>query len=337
MDLFALTRRLIDIPSTTGAEVEVAHFLSSFLETLDYKVERQSVGDERANIIATCSIQPRITFSTHMDTVPPDFSSSEDDEYIYGRGACDAKGILAAQIAAAENLRAHGVSDVALLFLVDEELGSAGARAANEHPLAASSKYLINGEPTDNRLASGSKGSLRVRIKADGRAAHSAYPEQGDSAIEKLLDVLADIRTCSLPSDEFFGETTVNIGTIEGGVCANVVPANAEADLQIRLAASSAAVKVLLDKIAAGRARVEYLSRVERARMLTVDDFETCIVRFGTDIPHLGNWGVPLLLGPGSILDAHTDGERISKAQLVKAVDLYTRLGHELLARTHEL
>ena len=335
MNLFALTRRLIDIPSTTGAEAEVGYFLSSHLESLGYEVERQSVGDERANIIATSSSHPRITFSTHIDTVPPHYSSSEDDEYIYGRGACDSKGILAAQIAAAENLRANGISDVGLLFLVDEELGSAGARAANEHPLATSSEYLINGEPTDNRLASGSKGSLRVRIKADGRSAHSAYPEQGESAIDKLLDVLADIRNCSLPSDQFFGETTVNIGTIEGGACANVVAANAEADLQIRLAASSAAVKALLDNLVAGRTRVEYLSQVERVRMLTIDGFETCIVRFGTDIPHLGNWGAPLLLGPGSILDAHTDGERISKAQLVNAVDLYTRLGHALLARAH--
>jgi acetylornithine deacetylase len=335
MNLFALSRRLIDIPSTTGAEAEVGHFLSSYLESLGYKVERQSVGDERANIIATSSARPRITFSTHMDTVPPHYSSAEDDEYIYGRGACDAKGILAAQIAAAENLRANGISDVGLLFLVDEELGSAGARAANEHPQAASSEYLINGEPTDNKLASGSKGSLRVRIKTDGRSAHSAYPEQGESAIDRLLDVLTDIRNCSLPSDQFFGETTINIGTIEGGVCANVVPANAEADLQIRLAASSEAVKALLDNLVAGRAHVEYLSQVERVRMLTVDDFETCIVRFGTDIPHLRNWGAPLLLGPGSILDAHTDNERISKAQLVNAVDLYTRLGHALLARTH--
>jgi acetylornithine deacetylase len=336
MDLFALTRTLIDIPSTTGAEGEVGHFVSSYLESLGYKLERQDVGEDRANIFATTSARPRVVLSTHLDTVPPYYSSSEDDQYLYGRGACDAKGIIAAQIAAAENLRADDVSDVGLLFVVDEELGSAGARAANEHPFATSSEYLINGEPTQNKLARGTKGSLRVRISAEGRSAHSAYPECGESAIDKLLDVLADIRTAKWPADEFFGETTVNIGTIEGGVRSNVIPAHAEADLQIRLAAPSATVKALLDNIATGRSQVEYLSLVEPVRMVTIDGVETCVVRFATDVPHLTNWGAPLLLGPGSILDAHTENERISKAELLDAVQIYTRLIRALLARTRD-
>jgi len=268
-----------------------------------------------------------------MDTVPPHVKAGEDDNFIYGRGACDAKGIIAAQILAAEQLCAEGINDIGLLFTVDEEAGSAGASAANDHPLAASCDYLINGEPTDNKLATGSKGSLRLRIKAQGRAAHSAYPEHGHSAIEKLLDVLTDIRTRAWPSDEFFGETTCNIGTIKGGTQANVIPAEAQADIQIRLVTHAEPIKAVLERAVRGRAHVEYLSIAEPARMLAVEGFETCVVRFTTDIPHLTNWGAPLLLGPGSILDAHTEQERVGKRELSEAVDIYVRLVRTLLAR----
>jgi acetylornithine deacetylase len=208
MNLFELTRRLIDIPSISGEEAEVGRFLSSYLTELGYSVETQEVAPGRANVLATTGAPPLVVLSTHMDTVPPFIPSGEDDEQITGRGACDAKGIIAAQITAAEQLRAAGCVEVGLLFTIDEELGSLGARAANQHPLAAECRYLINGEPTENSLAVGSKGSLRVRLKTEGRAAHSAYPEQGESAIEKLLDVLADLRRTDWPRDEFFGETT---------------------------------------------------------------------------------------------------------------------------------
>lgn len=268
-----------------------------------------------------------------MDTVPPHIAFREDDKYLYGRGACDAKGIIAAQVAAVEDLRATGMREIGLLFVVDEEAGSAGARLANEYPGARKCRYLINGEPTDNRLAVGSKGSLRVRLKTTGRAAHSAYPEEGESAIEKLLDTLAEVRRCEWPTDEFFGQTTCNIGRIAGGVAANVVPAEAHADLQIRLVTDSALVKGALEHAVAGRAGVEYLSVAEPVRMLAVEGFEQCVMRFTTDIPHLTNWGTPLLLGPGSILDAHTAGERVAKRGLVEAVTLYVRLVRSLLAR----
>lgn len=334
--MIELTRQLIDIPSTTGEEMVVSRFLSSYLESLGYRVEAQegtSVAGGRANIIATTGEPPRVVLSTHMDTVPPHISSREDDDAIYGRGACDAKGIIAAQIVAAEQLRADGINEIGLLFTVDEEAGSEGARLANEHPLAASCRYLINGEPTDNQLALGSKGSLRLRIHAKGRAAHSAYPEHGDSAIEKLLDVLALIRECSWPTDEFFGETTCNIGTIQGGTRANVIPAEAYADVQIRLVTPAARVKEILEGTIKGRAQVEYLSQAEPLRLLPVEGFASCIVRFTTDIPYLTNWGTPLLLGPGSILNAHTEQERVSKRELYEAVELYARLVRTLLAR----
>jgi acetylornithine deacetylase len=336
MSLFELTRRLIDIPSVSGEEREVGLFLASHLEGLGYAVELQEVARGRANVLATTAARPRVVLSTHMDTVPPFIPSAEDGGHISGRGACDAKGIIAAQINAAERLRAEGLDEVGLLFTVDEELGSLGARAANEHAAAARCEYLVNGEPTRNRLASGSKGSLRVRLAAQGKAAHSAYPEAGESAVEKLLDVLADLRALSWPRDEFFGETTCNIGTLRGGTRPNIIPAEAEAELQIRLVTPSREVGEILEAAAAGRARVEYLSAAEPVRLHAVEGFAQEVVSFTTDVPYLPNWGAPLLVGPGSILDAHTPGERVSKRELEEAVELYARLARVLLSRGGE-
>lgn len=333
MNAVELTRKLIDIPSITGEEHEVARFLANHLEELGYKVELQEVEPRRHNIIAGLRKNFRIAFSTHLDTVPPYFPPAEDGEFIYGRGSCDAKGIIAAQIFAAEKLRAAGIDDVGLLFVVDEETGSLGARAANDHPAASRVEYLINGEPTENRLAAGTKGSLRVVIRTTGKAGHSAYPEHGDSAIEKLLDVLDDIRNCQWPADELFGETTCNIGAIGGGVRPNVIPAAAQADLQFRLATDSEPVKRRLFELIDNRAEVELLSEANPIRLLALDGFEQEAVRFMTDIPFLSNWGTPLLSGPGSILDAHTDHERISKQQLFEAVNIYERLAYRLLSQ----
>ncbi|HYO62550.1 MAG TPA: M20/M25/M40 family metallo-hydrolase [Pyrinomonadaceae bacterium] len=333
MSLIAFTRELIDLPSVTGGEGEFARFLAAHLEGEGYAVELQEVEGARANVIATTARAPRVVLSTHMDTVPTHTRSREDDEYVYGRGACDAKGIIAAQLFAARALRAGGVEEFGLLFTVDEELGSLGARAANRHPLAASCRYLVNGEPTDNLLAVGSKGSLRVRLGARGRAAHSAYPEQGESAIEKLLDVLRDVREAEWPRDGFFGETTCNVGTLRGGTAPNVIPAEAEAVLQFRLVTESACVREQLERVARGRVSVEQLSASEPVRMHAVEGFEQTVVRFTTDIPYLDRWGTPLLLGPGSILDAHTEHERISKRELERAVSLYVKLVRALLAR----
>jgi acetylornithine deacetylase len=330
MDPFQLTRQLIDIPSLTGDEQAVAQFLATHLTTLGYNVERQDVTDNRCNVIATTGEAPRIVFSTHMDTVPAFIASSEDAEYIYGRGSCDAKGIIAAQIYAAETLRANGLKTVGLLFTVDEELGSGGAQVANNHPLAPECRFLINGEPTDNRLATGTKGSLRLIITTEGRAAHSAYPEAGDSAIEKLLDVLNDIRACDWPSDSFFGDTTCNIGVLNAGRRPNVIPDHARAELQIRLATDIEHVASMIEKAVAGRAHVEYASAHDPVRLFAVPGFADCVVRFTTDVPYLSNWGKPLLLGPGSILDAHTEHERIAKRELERAIELYVELANKL-------
>lgn len=333
VDVFKLTRELIDIPSVTGDEFHIGTSLSGLLNRYGYQVELQELTSNRANVIATTGDQPRVVLSTHMDTVPPYMASSEDDEFIHGRGACDAKGIIATQIAAAEQLRAEGVTEIGLLFTVDEEVNSAGAKALNAHPLSGACEYLINGEPTDNRLAVGTKGSLQVSIKTEGRAAHSAYPEQGDSAIEKLLDVLVAVRQIKWPADETFGETTCNIGVLSGGTRANVVPDEAQTVLQIRLATEGQAAKELLEHAVGGRASIEYKSVHDPLRLLALDGFEQTIVRFTTDIPYLTNWGTPLLIGPGSILDAHTEHERVAKSELLKAVDIYSNLTKELLNR----
>jgi acetylornithine deacetylase len=330
MELFGLTRRLIDIPSVTGEENAVGEFLAEHLEGVGYRVERQQVVEGLFNVIATTEEPPRIVFSTHMDTVPPFIASSEDDEFIHGRGSCDAKGIMAAQIFAAERLRAEGVKDIGLLFTVDEELGSAGAQLANDHPLARECRYLINGEPTDSRLATGTKGSVRVVITTEGRAAHSAYPEAGESAIEKLLDILQNIRAVEWPEDSFFGTTTCNIGVLNGGTRPNVIPDKARAELQFRLGIDIEQLKKVVEDAVGGRGHIEYATAHDPVRLYAVPGFEQCVVRFTTDIPYLSDWGQALLLGPGSILDAHTDHERISKRELTDAVEIYVNLARKL-------
>lgn len=333
MNVHQLTRELIDIPSVTGDEKAVALFLQSHLKGFGYVVQLQRVAEDRFNVIATTAAPARVVLSTHMDTVPPHIIASEDEERIFGRGACDAKGIIAAQIMAAERLRHEGTQEIGLLFTVDEEQGSLGAEFANKNRFERPPEYLINGEPTDNKLATATKGSLRLEVRAKGRTAHSAYPEQGESAIEKLLDVLESVRKCEWPVDDLLGETTCNIGVISGGTRANVVPEEAAAILQLRLVSKTGPVKTILEDAIAGRADVEYLSEHDPVRLQTIEGLEQCIVRFTTDIPYLSRWGTPLLLGPGSILNAHTDHEFVEKQELTEAVDLYVRLVRALLAK----
>lgn len=321
----------MDIPSTSGEEEAVGSWLRDYLESLGWTVELQPVSENQNNVIATLNDTPRVWFSTHMDTVPPFIPPTEDDEKIYGRGACDAKGIIAAQITAAEQLRTEGINDIGLVYTVEEERASTGAKALNLHPLAEKCEYMINGEPTDNDLAVGSKGTFRLIIKTHGKAAHSAYPEEGDSAIEKLLDILEDVRHTKFPNDEFFGETTLNIGTIEGGLALNVIAPTAEAGLAIRLTTKRQPIEDALRNLIRDRGEIEVLSCSEPVRMLEVDGFKQKVVRFTTDIPHMPNWGKPLLLGPGSILVAHTKDEFVLKKDLETAVELYYSLVKHLL------
>jgi acetylornithine deacetylase len=323
MHVFELTKTLISIPSISGNEKAVAFFLADSLSAIGLHVELQDASADRPNVYARRG-EPDVVLSTHTDTVPPYVGFTEDDDFIYGRGACDAKGLIAAMIKAAEALIEANVTDFGLLFVVGEEAGSPGARAANAIPNR--SRYLINGEPTESKLALGSKGALRAVLRASGRAAHSAYPERGESAVDKLLDVLKDLRLAEFPHDKTLGATTMNIGVIKGGVAANVIPPEAEAELMFRVVTNTGALKRTIEDVVTARVEVEYTFECDPVFTERINGFETTVVAFTTDIPLLGNWGKPLLFGPGSILDAHTPNEKISKRDLVAAVETYKQM-----------
>ncbi|HXG63795.1 MAG TPA: M20/M25/M40 family metallo-hydrolase [Blastocatellia bacterium] len=327
MDVFELTRRLIAIPSISGDERQVAEFLCDYLEGAGFQVETQEAEEGRPNVYARRG-EPLVVLSSHTDTVPPYVEFREDEEYLYGRGACDAKGIIAAMVKAAESLVETNVSDFGLLFVVGEEAGSPGARAANAIPNR--SRYLINGEPTESKLALGSKGALRVILRAEGRAAHSAYPEMGESAVEKLLDVLNDLRNVALPEDATLGATTMNIGVIKGGVAANVIPPSAVAELMFRVVTQTDALKRIIEDTVAGRADAQYTFACDPVFTERLEGFDTAVVAFTTDIPLLTNWGRPLLFGPGSILDAHTPHEKIARRELAAAAEAYAGMVRRL-------
>jgi acetylornithine deacetylase len=335
MHPFELTRALVDIESITENEKQVGEYLLRHLSALTARTggraEAMAVSPERLNVYAEWG-KPVVVLSTHMDTVPPFFASSEDEEYIYGRGSCDAKGIIAAMIAATEKLLANGTRNFGVLFVVGEERNSAGAEVASRTPRGA--RYLINGEPTESKVALGSKGILRYEITAEGKMAHSAYPELGDSAIEKMLDVLEAIRRMPLPEDPVLGKTTVNIGTLSGGRAPNIVPDAAKAELAIRLVGDSRVVDRALRDAIGGRAEVKEILSLPAMHFGAVDGLPTSVVAFTTDIPVLSPaWGEPLLFGPGSIHVAHTLNEKISKRELLAAVDTYARMTRELIGK----
>ncbi len=329
MDVIDLTRRLVDIESISGNEGTLGELLFNELSALGFQTTKMPVETGRFNIYASAqSTSPQIVFSTHMDTVPPFFPSSEDDQNIYGRGACDAKGIIAAQIAAAQRLKAQGIA-CGLLFLVGEERDSHGAAVANQH--SPGCRFLIDGEPTENRMAVASKGALRVKLRATGKMAHSAYPELGESAIEKLLEALNRLRTIQLPRDPEIGATTVNIGIIEGGRAPNIVPDSASAQLLYRLIGASSILKQQITAAVRELAQVEFVLEIPFMRLRTLDGMPTMVAAFTSDVPTLNNWGEPVLLGPGSIQVAHTEGEYVQKKQLREAVDLYVSVARKLL------
>jgi acetylornithine deacetylase len=341
IDPIDLTRKLVNIESISYNEGAVGAFLADFLAAERWAVEKMQVtqaGEQpapgieagpRFNVYAaTPGETPDVVLSTHMDTVPPFYACTEDDEFLYGRGVCDAKGIIAAQVAAAERLRDAGVK-VGMLFVVGEERDSAGAKVANENPRG--SRFLINGEPTDNRLAIATKGALRVELRAKGKMAHSAYPELGESAIVKLVEALHDVLAMPLPVEPEIGPATLNIGLISGGYAPNVISDKAEAHLLIRTVGPSEDLKPEIERVVAGRADVTFSLDLACVRMRRVGSLPTMVAKFATDIPSLTNWGEPFLLGPGSIHVAHTPHERIQKQELLDCVDLYVELAKSLV------
>ncbi len=328
-DVVALAAELLAIQSSTGAEGPAVDFVARWLVSRGWNVTTQEVTKGRANVWASRAGRG-VTFSTHLDTVPPYIPPRLDGDRLYGRGACDAKGIAAAMLCAAERLSEAGEERVDLLFVVGVEKGSDGARAANH--LAATSRFLVNGEPTESKLASGAKGSQRVIVRTRGRAAHSAYSQLGKSAIEPMLALLPTVHSLPLPTDEVLGNTTVNIGTIRGGTEANIVPAVCESELMFRLVSDVAPLRDAIAKWADGVAELEWGSFIPPQRFHTIEGFEVAPVAYTSDIPLLGRWGTPLLFGPGSIHVAHTTDEFIDVRELRAAVDAYERIARALLA-----
>ncbi len=330
MDAVTFTRQLVDIESISGNETAVGNYLYGELCRIGYQTKKIPVEGDRFNVYATHPDHPspRVVFSTHMDTVPPFIPSSEDETRIYGRGSCDAKGIIAAQVAAAERLQRNGIY-VGLLFVVGEERDSLGAKVANEHA-PDGIRFLINGEPTENRIALASKGTLRVEVTARGKMAHSAYPELGESAIDKLIAALGRLRSMPLPADPEIGPCTLNIGLIEGGRAPNVIPDYAHADLLYRLVGPTDELRRQILATAGNEVEVTFPLELPFMRLRTVDGLPTMIAAFTTDIPKFTNWGEPVLIGPGSIHVAHTEGEYIEKRQLHEAIDLYCKIAKQL-------
>jgi acetylornithine deacetylase len=324
----ALTRQIVDIDSTTGREGEVAACLAAALRELGYHVDEQPVSDGRFNVYASID-SPVVVLSTHLDCVPPFFPSRIDGERLFGRGTCDAKGIAVAQIAAVERLRDAGERRVGLLFVVGEERGSDGARLANTMP--PGSRFLINGEPTDNRLGRATRGLYRTRLRASGRAAHTSQPELGESAIEKLIDVLIRLRTVTWPVDTDLGAAYYTVGLIKGGVAPNVVPPDAEAEVLFRSVGPHAPLRALLEGCTGAGISIDELLIVPPVRLITTPGLPTAVFNFTTDIPFLHRWGAPLLVGPGSVTVAHTDHEHVGLKDLQDAVDIYASLAMQLI------
>jgi acetylornithine deacetylase len=329
MNPFELTKRLMAIPSVTGTEREIGEFLFGHLGSLGYRVERQNVSGDRFNVFAFAG-EGRVMFCTHLDTVPPaTIPVHEDEGFLYGRGACDTKGIIAAMLEAGDRLRRDGITNFGYMFLIAEETDSIGAKTANT--LKWNSEFVIVGEPTENLLARAQKGTFILNLQATGRAAHSGYPEHGVSAIKNLLGVLADCESADWGNDPIFGKGSLNVGVLHAGQAANIVPSQAAASIMIRTVEPRNRVEGKINGIVANRATMEIVGASDPLLLHVVDGFETTVVSFGSDAPHLSNTGKRLMIGPGSILDAHTPGEKISKRQLMEGIELYEKLIRKLL------
>jgi acetylornithine deacetylase len=333
-DPVELTVRLMSIDSTSGRESDVIHWLDQHLAERGWRTQRIPVSPGRDDLYATNSDAPLVTLSTHLDTVPPFIPPTRANGRVLGRGSCDAKGIAASMICAAEALRDDGFP-IALLFVVGEEVTHDGAHAANEAIAAKivppTNRVIIDGEPTESTLALGTKGAVRVIVRTAGQAAHSAYPHLGKSATRNLVAMLAELDAMTFPTDDLLGETTVNIGGLAGGVADNVVAPWAEARIMIRLVTPVDQVSKIIERWADGRASLEWGPMVPPVKLGVVRGFKTSVAAFATDIPALTNWGTPYLFGPGSIHVAHRDDEFVSEDELREAIGAYQRIARASL------
>jgi len=331
MNVLALATKMIDIQSISGAEGPMADFLETYMAPKGWQVVRQTIAPGRDNVyMHRPGRTPRLIFNSHIDTVPPFFPSSRDDEWLYGRGACDTKSLIAAQLLAVENLLAEGCEDIGLLYVVGEEVDHIGMVKAND--LGLDPDFLIVGEPTESKLVRRQKGIVKARLTARGKAAHSGYPETGVSAVEILLDVLETLRKEPWPDETRLGKTTMNIGLLSGGRAANVVADEAWAEVMFRVVTSEKEISARLTELCGDRVGVEIITSNDPCDLTTLDGYETVVVAFNTDIPYLNFNGKALLWGAGSILDAHTANEKIRIADLERAVTVYGNLARQCLA-----
>jgi acetylornithine deacetylase len=330
VNLLELTKKLINIPSVTNSEEEIADFLVAYLKSQQFEVREQEIEGRRRNILALLQPNPRVIFCTHMDTVPPFFESKEDDSFIYGRGACDAKGIMASMIWAGQEIRKEGVKEIGLLFVVGEETDSIGAIKAEA--LNIGSGFIVVGEPTENKMGLGHKGLVTLRITASGKSAHSAFPDLGESAIEKLIDVLQAVRSLDFGEHPTWGRTFINIGKIEGGIAHNVIPDSASAIISLRSGQASDRIIAKIKGEAGQKVTMEILGQSEPQILFTLPGFEQVVLPYGTDLPYLNHFGKKLLLGPGSALVAHTEKDKVGKQELFDAVEIYKKVARRLLA-----
>jgi acetylornithine deacetylase len=332
LDPIAFARQLIDVPSPTESELAVAELLESELTRLGFATQRHDVTPARFNLLARAGGKPRVVLNSHIDTVPPWFGASEDAEFLYGRGACDTKGIIAAMIAAGERLRSRGIDDFAFLFVVGEETDSIGAKTANTAFANLGSEYVLVGEPTESMFARASKGALTCTIRFEGVAAHSAYPHLGESAINRMVAAIAEINHSDWGTHEVLGPATVNVGVVRGGQKPNIIAAEAECELIFRLVTTPDDVQAQLETLIARHHGRITLARGNEPQFMVVPAGEKSqVVSFNTDVPWLKNLGRPLLFGPGSILDAHGKNEKIAKRELLAAVDTYEQMVVSLL------
>ncbi|KAF9942092.1 hypothetical protein BGZ75_001124 [Mortierella antarctica] len=342
-ELLAFHKALVSISCITENESPCTEYLQAHLTKLGYTVELQKIAPGRENVLAYLGKgrNPKVLFNTHIDVVPPYIEYREDDENVYGRGSSDAKGSMAAQVQAVEELRREGKvaeGDIGFLFVVGEEVDHIGMVKAND--LGLTPDYLIVGEPTESRLALGHKGVLRLNISIEGKAAHSGYPELGISANDKLIDLLSKLKALDLPEDSYFGKTTMNIGMIRGGLAANIVPAFATAGISFRIATSTQDVLDLVDKVIPqeqqlkDKITIERLTCWEPVRCHSVPGFETFVANYFTDIPSFLTAKHSLLFGPGSILCAHAPHEYINKKELIAAVGSYKDIVLKLFAES---
>ncbi|KAK0942696.1 hypothetical protein LTR29_005783 [Friedmanniomyces endolithicus] len=360
-DLIGLHKNLTSIESITGNEKAVGDCLFSSLTSQGYKVERQYVEKEpaRFNVFAWPGVareSAKVLVTSHIDTVPPFYPYKHHNKTISGRGSVDAKGSVATQVIAVNNLLSSGKlspDDIALLYVVGEEVGGDGMRAANA--LKLTPHTVIFGEPTEGKLASGHKGNLMIQLTAKGKAAHSGYPWLGRSANEVLVKTLAALMElgAKLPSSDKYGVTTLNIGHMEGGVASNVVAQDASASVAVRIAegtpsfikgeitkAVHKAVESFLDDGMKAENVIDIVFPTSGYGPIDIDSdiagFESMTVNYGTDIPWLNSTvegQKRYLYGPGSILVAHSDHEMLTEAQLEEAVEGYEKIILHALAQ----